>query len=89
LVPDARVTAEILEFGTLDPAEIGETFNANHHFHMFGDPLSPSGRAWGARYRHYCYPEETRWKEKVWANGERVIKTTLEGLTDWADRDRA
>ena len=38
-----EVTAAILEFGTFPPEEIGEIFNANHHFHVFGDPLSKEG----------------------------------------------
>jgi hypothetical protein len=78
------VTAEILEFGTFDPAEIGEIFNANHHYHVYGDPLSPKGLEWGSRYRRYCYPEEDEWKQKVWRRGVEVIETTLAGLSAWS-----
>ena len=86
-VVGAKVTAEILEFGTFDPAEIGEIFNANHHFHMFGDPLSTEGLEWGKKYRRYCYPEEDDWNEMVWQRGREVIETTLAGLSDWGDQD--
>jgi hypothetical protein len=78
------VTAEILEFGTLDPTDIGEIFNANHHFHVYGDPLSAEGQEWGKRYRRYCYPEEDEWKSLVWQRGREVIERTLEGLGHWA-----
>jgi len=78
------VTAEILEFGTFDPSEIGEIFNANHHFHVYGDPLSPEGLHWGKRYRRFCYPEEDEWKQKVLHRGLEVIEITLAGLDEWS-----
>ncbi len=80
-LPGTKVTAEILEFGTFDPTTIGETFNANHHFHVFGDPLSPQGLEWGRKYRRYCYPEEDDWMKLVWQHGEAVVSRTLAGLT--------
>lgn len=83
-VEGARVTAEILEFGTFPPEEIGDSFFANHHYHVFGDPLSEEGREWGRRYRHFCYPEDDEWKEMVWRRGREVIETTLAGLAEWA-----
>lgn len=84
MLSGSSVTAEILEFGTFDPAEIGEIFNANHHYHVYGDPLSPKGLEWGSRYRRYCYPEEDEWKHKVWRRGVEVIETTLAGLSAWS-----
>lgn len=84
LLSGVRVTAEILEFGTFDPNEIGEIFSANHHYHVYDDPLSPQGLEWGARYRHYCYPEEDEWKNRVWARGREVIEKTLAGLSEWS-----
>ncbi len=83
----AQVTAAILEFGTFDPAGIGEIFNANHHFHVFGDPLSAEGREWGEKYRRYCYPEEERWNEMVWRRGSEVIEALLAGFSDWEAED--
>jgi hypothetical protein len=78
-----QATAAILEFGTFPPEEIGEIFNANHHFHVFGDPLSKDGLAWGSRYRRFCYPETEEWKRKVWQRGREVIETLLAGFDDW------
>jgi hypothetical protein len=83
-LPDTAITAEILEFGTFDPTTIGEIFNANHHFHVYGDPLSAKGLEWGAKYRRYCYPEEEAWKELVWHHGEEVLAKTLRGLERWS-----
>lgn len=82
-IEGAEVTAAILEFGTLDPNEIGEIFNANHHFHVYGDPLSDAGRKWGRRYRRYCYPEEDDWMDMVWPRGREVIDLVLQGLGNW------
>ena len=84
VISGCTVTAEILEFGTFDPSEIGEIFNANHHFHLYGNPLSPEGLRWGERYRRYCYPDDDVWKEKVWRRGREVIDTTLAGLSEWS-----
>jgi hypothetical protein len=80
----AMVTAEILEFGTFPPEEIGDIFFANHHYHVFGDPLSDEGREWGRRYRRFCYPEEDDWKEMVWRRGREVMEKTIAGLAEWA-----
>lgn len=85
----ASVTAEILEFGTFDPAEIGEIFNANHHYHVYGDPLSADGLKWGRRYRRYCYPEEEAWKDRVLHRGLEVVDRTLAGLAEWAQENGA
>jgi hypothetical protein len=79
----AQVNAAILEFGTFAPEEIGEIFNANHHFHVFGDPLSPEGREWGAKYRRYCYPDDETWKKRVLQRGLEVTETLLAGFDDW------
>jgi hypothetical protein len=84
LVAGSRVTAEILEFGTFNPADIGEVYNANHYFHLYGDPLSDEGRKWGREYRHFCYPEEDDWKKLVWQRGCEVIEQTLVGLGNWS-----
>jgi hypothetical protein len=86
-VDGARVTAEILEFGTFPPEEIGDSFFANHHYHVFGDPLSEEGKKWGRQYRRFCYPEEDDWKGMVWQRGREVIEKTLIGLADWAGSD--
>jgi hypothetical protein len=83
-VAGSRVTAEILEFGTFPPEEIGDTFYANHHYHVFGDPLCEEALEWGRRYRRFCYPEEEEWKLMVWQRGREVIERTLRGLSDWA-----
>jgi hypothetical protein len=85
--PGARVTAEILEFGTFSPGEIGDIFYANHHYHVFGDPLCEEAREWGRRYRRFCYPEEDDWKRMVWRRGREVISRTLSGLCRWAESD--
>jgi hypothetical protein len=82
-VPTATVTAQILEFGTFPPEESRDCFPANHHFHLFGDPLSEEGRRWGAQYRRFSYPEEDAWKEAVFARGREVIDRTIEGLRAW------
>jgi len=82
----AQVTAQILEFGTFDPADIGEIFAANHHYHVYGDPLSAEGLEWGRRYRRYSYPEEDEWKDMVWRRGRQVLGRTLVGLSQWAQQ---
>jgi hypothetical protein len=88
-VPGARVTAEILEFGTFPPEEIGDTFYANHHYHVFGDPLCDEAREWARRYRRFSYPEEDDWRRMVWRRGREVIETTLGGLHRWAESERS
>ena len=37
----------------------------------------------GERYRHYFYPEEPQWLEKVWARGIDVTRRMLRGLEEW------
>lgn len=82
-IPGLSVTAAILEYGTFPPEETREVFPLNHYYHLYGDPLSPEGRAVGARYRRFCYPEEPRWMELVWQRGDEVVRNMLRGLQDW------
>lgn len=82
-IPGATVTAGILEFGTFPPEESRDCFPANHHYHVFGDPLSEEALSWGARYRRFSYPEEDAWMTAVLARGCDVIDRTLEGLRRW------
>jgi len=77
------VTAAILEFGTFDSKDKDDIFYADHHYHVFGDPLCAEARRWSREHRHFCYPEEDEWKKKVWARGREVIDKTLSGLKKW------
>ena len=83
-VAGVSVTAAILEFGTLDPDEHRDLFPANHHYHMYGNPMSEQGRRVGAQYRRYFYPEEPGWVESVWRRGAMVTGAMLTGLGSWA-----
>lgn len=82
-IEGAAVTSGNLEFGTFPPASIGQTFNANHHYHMFGDPLCEEAKEWVERYRRFCYPEEDDWKERVLRNGLAVMDRAIKGLDAW------
>lgn len=83
-LPQLKVTAAILEFGTYDPEETRD-FHLNHVYHLYGDPLSPQGRAIGARYRRYFYPEEPQWRESIWRRGLEVTQKMLQGLQRWPE----
>lgn len=82
-VPGLQVTSAILEYGTYPPEETRDVFPLNHHYHVYGDPLSPEGRAVGRRYRRFCYPEEPRWNGLVWTNGADVVQRFARGLEEW------
>lgn len=82
-VTGLAVTSAILEYGTFPPEETRDVFPLNHHYHLYGDPLSPAGRAVGRRYRRFCYPEEPRWMERVWQNGADVVRRFGQGLQEW------
>ena len=86
-VHGSKVTALILEFGTEPPEVTRDLFPMNAFHHLYGDPRSEPGRAVGARYRKFCYPETEDWKRAVWERGAEVTRQVIAGLERWS-RDR-
>jgi hypothetical protein len=84
-VPGARVRTVALEYGTaeVDVLDLDLVRESSHH-HLWGDPLSPAGRAIQKRFRARFYVETDAWKAKVLARGVEVFGRTLAGLGRWA-----
>jgi len=84
-VPVARVRTVALEYGTssVDVLDFDLVRENNYH-HLYGDPLSPEGRAIQKRFRARFYVETDDWKRKVLARGVEVFDQTLAGLEKWA-----
>lgn len=83
LIPHSECVAQILEFGTYDPAMSRDIFPDNHYIHNYGDPLSDWGCEVAEKYRKFLYPEEDDWKTGVWKYGKQIIQMTLEGIDRW------
>ncbi|MEK7794548.1 MAG: DUF2817 domain-containing protein [Candidatus Hydrogenedentota bacterium] len=82
-VPGSEVTAGVLEYGTVPPITTPHIWPANLYFHMYGDPLSPEGRAIAKEYRAFCYQEKDDWKNSVWERGREVVQNMLDGMGEW------
>lgn len=84
-VPGARVRTVALEYGTsdVDVLDFDLVRESNYH-HLYGDPLSPEGRAIQKRFRARFYVETDAWKTKVLKRGVDVFGLTLAGLETWA-----
>jgi hypothetical protein len=84
-VPGARVRTVALEYGTSDVDILDfDLVRENNYHHLYGDPLSPEGRAIQKRFRARFYVETDAWKTKVLRRGVEVFNLTLAGLEGWA-----
>lgn len=84
-VPGARVRTVALEYGTAEVDVLSfDLVRENNYHHLYGDPLSPAGRAIQKTFRGRFYVETDDWKTKVLRRGVEVFGLTLAGLGKWA-----
>lgn len=85
-LPQARLTAIVLEFGTVPPEQSLPAMLEDHWLAMHGDPASEQGRALRQRLLEAHYPRDADWREAVWQRTHQVVRQALRGLND-GDRD--
>ncbi|MBM3548365.1 MAG: DUF2817 domain-containing protein [Alphaproteobacteria bacterium] len=84
-VPGARVRTIALEYGTAEADLLDfDLVRENNYHHLYGDALSPEGRAIQKRFRACFYVETDAWKKKVLKRGVEVFNLSLAGLGKWA-----
>lgn len=79
-LPDVRVTAITLEFGTFNVKEdISSTLHALW-LNNYGDPLSETGMSIRKAVQNYFYPDTDDWREMIWFRSQQVIRQAIRGL---------
>ncbi len=79
-VPQARITAIALEYGTLPSSEVRLSLRADNWLHLHGEPDSAKGRAIKEQIRAAFYQDQDDWKEMVWERGIESQRLALAGL---------
>ena len=82
MLPDAEVTAAVLEFGTSPATQVFRAMQAENWLHHRGAPDPGDGAAIKARMRAVFYPDTDPWKERVWRQGRQVVEQALKALND-------
>jgi hypothetical protein len=79
-LPQARVTAGGIEYGTLPVRDVLGSLRADNWLHAHGDPASPMGRDIKAKVREAFYPSIFEWKVMVTSRSNDVLRQALAGL---------
>ena len=82
MLPDAEVTAAVLEFGTSPPMQVLRAMQAENWLHHYGGSDTRGGAAIKARMRKVFYPHTDPWKRQVWSQGRHVVGQALDALND-------
>ena len=82
MLPDAEVTAAVLEFGTSRAMQVLRAMQAENWLHHHGGRDTADGTAIKARMRAVFYPDTNLWKERVWHQGKQVVEQALNALND-------
>jgi hypothetical protein len=79
----------VLEFGTLEMAQVVEAVQADNWLHHHGRRDSEQGRAIQRRMRDAFFLEDLEWQEKVCARALEVVERALAGMLAFGPEDRA
>jgi hypothetical protein len=84
-LPDAEVTALVLEYGTY-PLDSGErALAAEHWLHVSGSGVSDAERqAIKAALAEHFNPDDAGWRRAVWDSADQIVGQALAGLLETA-----
>ncbi|MBL8702919.1 MAG: M14 family metallopeptidase [Alphaproteobacteria bacterium] len=80
LLPQARLTAGGLEYGTHDVRNVLKSIRADNWLWAHGDPHGAQGREIRAFIREMFYPSVPEWKIMVTSRSNDIIRMALAGL---------
>ncbi|MBY5993149.1 M14 family metallopeptidase [Ferrimonas balearica] len=79
-LPDARVTAASLEFGTLTPLAVLKALRAENWQHHYGDPAAPRAADLKQCLMRAFYPDDPQWRQAVLNQGRQAVMEALSYL---------
>jgi len=79
-LPDARVRALTIEYGTFAVPVVLGALIADNWLHLKGDPSSLLGRRIKAETRRAFYPDEDNWKELVFLRARQIFRRAVAGV---------
>ena len=81
-LPDAEVTAMVLEFGSYPLERVARALGQEYWLHRQNGMCDPAEAAGiKADLAAHFNPDDPEWRERVWAISNRAIKQALSGLT--------
>jgi Protein of unknown function (DUF2817) len=77
MLPDAEVTAVSLEFGTFSPTKVLWALRSENWLHHCGGKEHPDNKEIKAELLRVFYPNDDKWKERVWNQGQEIVEQAL------------
>jgi hypothetical protein len=77
MLPNAEVTAVILEFGTLPAMKVFWALRAENWLHHHGGKGHPDAKRIKNDLLRAFYPDSEDWKSQVWKKGKEVVEQAL------------
>lgn len=77
MLPHSEVTAVTLEFGTISSIRVFEALRSENWLHHHGGRKHPQVEKIKAKLLQAFYPDDPKWKFKVWIQGKEVVKQAL------------
>jgi hypothetical protein len=81
MLPNARVVATSLEFGTLPSDEVFWAMRAENWLHHHARENYPARSEIKTNLLRAFYPDDEQWKDTVWEKGKRIVEQALVCLT--------
>lgn len=79
-LPEAELTAVVLEYGTVPPNESLPVMLQDHWLHQHGDPRSDLGRGISRHLLELHHPADPQWRRAVWEQSREIVTRALQGL---------
>lgn len=79
-VPQARVTAIALEYGTQPTDQVRLALRADNWLHLHGEPGSAKGRGIKRQIRDAFYQDQDDWREMVFSRAMETQRLAIRGL---------
>ena len=81
-LPEARITAIALEYGTIPSPEVRLSLRADNWLHIHGELDSPKGLAIKEQIRNAFYQDQDDWKAMVFERAVETQRMALKGLAE-------
>jgi len=81
---DLLVVPAGLEFGTFPVDQLMQYQIEDRWLHLYGDVASEVGQQIKERLRHFFYPDDSDWRQKIYHQGKGHIQDVIKGLSDYS-----
>lgn len=80
MLPDTKLTAVSLEFGTRSAVKVFWSLRTENYFYHLGNKNSLEYQKAKLKLLRAFYPQETKWKTIVWVQGKELVGSALKNI---------